>query len=170
MLIECKACGFKKQPTDFYHRSGGERIDRSACKKCWNFRSTTYRLANKDAINAKHREWNKNNPGKKASASRQSALKQKYGLLPGQYDVMLNSQNGRCAICNSEPTEKRPLCVDHCHHEGHVRKLLCDRCNRGLGAFRDDPRLIKSALDYLRRKSSPRSSKQKQSVPTNDLP
>lgn len=55
----------------------------------------------------------------------------RYGLTTAQYDQMLDRQDGRCAICRRQPRTKR-LAVDHDHETGHVRGLLCDRCNRGL--------------------------------------
>lgn len=51
-----------------------------------------------------------------------------------------------CVICGD--TSER-LCVDHDHQTGQVRGVLCDRCNRGLGQFRDDPELLEFARIYL---------------------
>lgn len=42
------------------------------------------------------------------------------------------------------------LGVDHDHTTGKIRGLLCNRCNRVLGLFRDNPDVIKRALDYVR--------------------
>ncbi|MGH3767393.1 MAG: endonuclease domain-containing protein [Pseudonocardiaceae bacterium] len=39
--------------------------------------------------------------------------------------------------------------VDHCHNTGNVRGILCDTCNRGIGHLQDDPKLIRSAAEYL---------------------
>lgn len=63
---------------------------------------------------------------------------------------MFASQGGVCAICRQpEGREGRSLSVDHDHDSGVVRGLLCDSCNVGLGRFRDDPELVRSALEYL---------------------
>ena len=81
----------------------------------------------------------------------------KYGITLEDYDRMYESQNGVCAICLKPETTKdrwrrggiKRLAVDHDHETGAVRGLLCDRCNKALGCFRDDPELVRAALDYL---------------------
>ena len=50
-----------------------------------------------------------------------------------------------CVICGDESNMK----VDHCHKTGSVRGVLCNRCNLGLGHFRDDPELLEFARIYL---------------------
>jgi hypothetical protein len=50
-----------------------------------------------------------------------------------------------CTICG----ERDKLVVDHDHVTSEIRGMLCDRCNRGLGHFRDDPDLLEYARIYL---------------------
>lgn len=59
---------------------------------------------------------------------------------------MLASQGGTCAIC--QQAMEKP-CVDHCHVSGAVRGLLCQSCNKGLGFFRDNTKLLLSGVRYL---------------------
>ena len=75
-------------------------------------------------------------------------LKRDYGMTLENFQDLVIQQEGRCAIC----LEERPLCVDHCHTEGHVRGLLCSQCNVALGFFKDDPVVMQRAIDYLRTK------------------
>lgn len=63
---------------------------------------------------------------------------------------MLASQGGGCAICQKPDGEgKDRLHLDHDHETGKARGLLCGPCNRGIGMLRDDPALVRKALDYL---------------------
>lgn len=58
-------------------------------------------------------------------------------------DIVLNVHF--CTICG----DTGKLNVDHDHKKNVVRGLLCNRCNFGLGHFRDDPQLLEFARIYL---------------------
>lgn len=75
-------------------------------------------------------------------------LQAKYGIDDIDYVAMLTVVPG-CAICGGKPRSGRALHVDHDHRTGRVRGLLCDMCNTGLAGFRDSPRLLAMAIDYL---------------------
>lgn len=74
-----------------------------------------------------------------------------YGLTPDAYEAMVEVASGKCQICGR--SDKR-LVIDHCHETNAVRGLICDDCNVGLGRFRDDPNLLRTALNYLERNQS----------------
>jgi hypothetical protein len=65
-----------------------------------------------------------------------------------EYDAMLLSQGGVCAVCLTNPSGRR-LAVDHCHGSGRVRGLLCDYCNRRLLIARNTVEVLKRAVAYL---------------------
>lgn len=73
----------------------------------------------------------------------------KYGLTKQSYHAMMDAQHQRCAICGDGATPARNFSVDHDHESGKVRALLCNRCNTGLGQFRDSPDLLRKAIVYL---------------------
>lgn len=91
-------------------------------------------------------------------AMRNHKLRAIYGLDSEQYARMLTEQNGGCAICHRPETavvfgKVIDLAVDHCHTTGKVRALLCTTCNTSLGGFKDDPRLLQAAIEYLKHHS-----------------
>lgn len=77
----------------------------------------------------------------------------KYGLTIEDYTKMLKEQKNGCAICNHKFTDtktfKNRLFVDHCHKTGKVRGLLCSECNFGISKFKDNPKIILSAMRYI---------------------
>lgn len=80
---------------------------------------------------------------------RDKEYKKKYGISLEEYEILLNSQNGVCAICgNLNKTDKR-LAVDHDHKTGKVRGLLCSSCNILLGNAQDNIIILKTMIKYL---------------------
>lgn len=80
----------------------------------------------------------------------------KYRLRAENYSEMIRVQGNKCAICldpfwQPSKDQKRVMIphVDHDHDTGHVRALLCYKCNVGLGSFRDSPMLLRLAAAYL---------------------
>lgn len=76
----------------------------------------------------------------------------KYGLTRLDYELILNKQEERCAICRNVLDNTgyfRDACVDHDHSSGNVRGILCKGCNNGLGAFRDSIPKLEQAISYL---------------------
>lgn len=67
------------------------------------------------------------------------------GLTPAEIDAIRQQQNNKCAIC----ADPDPNDLDHCHATGKIRWLLCRHCNRGLGAFRDNPEWLRKAALML---------------------
>ena len=61
------------------------------------------------------------------------------------------SQGCKCAICRSD-VELMQSAIDHNHNTGAFRGILCKTCNRALGMFRDDPKILQSAIEYLQLK------------------
>lgn len=80
-----------------------------------------------------------------------------YQMTQADFDRMMSEQDHRCAICHNEFKSTRDTHIDHdhrcCDYDGScgrcVRGILCGECNRGLARFRDDAKIIESALHYL---------------------
>lgn len=65
-----------------------------------------------------------------------------------RYYDLLGRQNGLCAICDIFMT--RPV-RDHDHATGLPRSLLCDPCNRMLGAARDNSKTLMRGAEYVKK-------------------
>jgi len=81
-------------------------------------------------------------------------LRYNYDMTVEEYQKLWKKQEGKCAICKltSEETSNRctRLFVDHCHTTQEVRGLLCQQCNMGIGAFKDNGSLLIAAMRYLK--------------------
>lgn len=74
------------------------------------------------------------------------------GLTLEEYERVVAKQGETCAICGGPPGGRwKKYNIDHCHKTGRMRGLLCKACNHAIGLFRDNPRLLKRAIAYLRR-------------------
>jgi hypothetical protein len=71
-----------------------------------------------------------------------------YRITAVEYDTILVSQGGCCAICKRPPAKNR-LAVDHDHKTGLIRGLLCWVCNRALGLLRDRLASAEALVEYL---------------------
>lgn len=137
----CTKCKRMRPIIDFEKSKAGYKGGRyTECRICRRTRS---------------RMWAKKNPERRRYLSRRAILKG-YGLTPEQYDILLESQNGVCAICRKPETRitQGKLCdlaVDHDKKTERVRGLLCVRCNLGIGALGDSSELVSTAAIYLKR-------------------
>jgi hypothetical protein len=150
----CSRCGAEKVLTEFYKRSSSRDGLEACCKTCSLVASKNWRLSNPEYKKRwdKERgkiwsfEYRQANPEKIAAQKRKS----NYGISDVEYQSLLDSQGGVCAICNLPDLNKR-LGVDHDHETDEIRGLLCGTCNLALGLFGDDRDRLRSAIEYLER-------------------
>jgi hypothetical protein len=112
-----------------------------------------------EAVKDYMREWREKARAANPDYYLNQDLYKKYGITLEWYRETLAKQNNVCAICKEPETTvirekviKMP--VDHDHETGKTRGLLCTRCNRGLGLFRDKIDILNSAISYLSKYSS----------------
>ena len=116
-------------------------------------------LKDKDKKREYNRMWKENNPEKvkeyrklhyhyDPDLTREYQLKALYGISNSDYEFILSSQGGVCAICGL-PNNGRNFAIDHDHETGKIRGLLCVGCNAGIGSLKDDVNLVRRALEYL---------------------
>jgi hypothetical protein len=173
----CSKCGDTLAATtfNFYKNKGGKYGLTPRCKPCVNEDnkiSHKKRLSeNPEKIRAQATERTKRSYWKNIEESRkrqrefQAKRRQdpnerakinfaKRGggarLTEADFYAMFKAQKFCCAICESKyPGSENGWNLDHCHSTKKVRFILCAHCNRGLGAFRDNPRTLRKAAGML---------------------
>ena len=106
-----------------------------------------YRYEQGDAGRATRKRYN---AGAGKVNSKKATLKNKFGMTLEQYDSLLIQQGERCAVCSTPRSElKRDLSVDHNHHTGKIRGLLCDNCNIALGHLKEDTERMINLIQYV---------------------
>ncbi len=88
--------------------------------------------------------------------SRARYLLKTYNITLDEYDRMLATQNGCCAICGIDNNGKThdgkydlPFVVDHNHETGENRGLLCNACNFLVGLIEANERRYEQVKVYL---------------------
>ncbi len=107
---QCSKCKEVKSASEFYKDSTKTDGLYPSCKVC---------------VLAKQ-SWKNATP----SQSRKWSLSKRYGITVEEYEDLLKSQDGVCAICKMPCVTGKRLHVDHDHMTGEIRGLLCYRCNR----------------------------------------
>ena len=127
----CSKCHVQMDLSQFYKSKRAKDGYISWCRGC----------------NNKHRKLNYSFHKK-----RNEKLKANYGLTLEEFDQILISQNNKCAICKSDnPGGRGTFHVDHNHTTGQVRGLLCHWCNFMIGQCKEDPEILRSGIDYLKK-------------------
>jgi len=132
----CTKCGIRRKLEEYHIQKGGKFGHKTSCKKCTN---TIY----KQPYNS--------------IRARKNQIKYQYGMSIEDYNILLNKQNNKCAICESKfvnNNKHKYFHIDHCHKTNIIRGLLCARCNVGLGYFNDDLNILKQAVYYLETSNS----------------
>ncbi|MGH2812845.1 MAG: endonuclease domain-containing protein [Actinomycetota bacterium] len=125
-MKRCPGCGETK-PLDEFPRNRSTRNGYGAyCKPCHNLR-------NRETVKRLY------------GNSRHYHLRQRFGIGLDDFDRMVATQDGLCAICRKKPAVQ----VDHDHATRRLRAILCDGCNGGLSAFYEREDLLLKAIEYL---------------------
>lgn len=148
---KCRQC--KNAETSERYYSDAETMQRKKRIAKTNYRTNRehklsyakeYLSKNRDAVNAKKRDDYRNR-------GRNNWLQKEYGISEDEFENLLKSQNGRCAICGTDsPGGSRKMWnVDHDHKSGNVRGLLCWNCNSAIGLLKDDCNIIMAAARHV---------------------
>ncbi len=143
----CKTCDVIKTVSEFNKNLATKDGLQYNCRDCSHQIGSLWKKKNSEHSKQTCKTWRLNNPLKtKLTAWKSNGIST--NII--EYERLLSTQENRCAICNI-PREQltTDLALDHCHKTGKVRGLLCQKCNRGLGHFKDNIELIKKAINYL---------------------
>lgn len=136
----CSRCKRVLPASEFYpHRRMASGLQ-SHCRKC----ARAWHHERPDYVRAKNASYKSANPT--YGTDRQRIVK--YGVSPGSFKEMVAAQGGKCCGCQRGLNSLK-ACVDHCHATNRVRGILCDDCNRTLGAVRDEPDTLRRLASYL---------------------
>lgn len=162
----CVKCGEIKPLSEFTFHDREKGQHRNFCHECEKAWIRKYHKSpqgkekrkewvdqNKEKIE-EYKEVYRNDPKRTAKSKvyhRKYRLMNEFGLTPDDYDEILKKQQGRCAVCRTDRfhSRRKTLAVDHDHVTNKVRGLLCRRCNQAIGAFEDNPDLLRKAATYL---------------------
>lgn len=171
----CSACKQTKPVSEFYRRRDRPCGYANKCKTCRNAYHASYiktPMGRWNQAKADNKYWLKygkayaQTPKGRATARRATKkwresehgrrkmrdyhLRAKYGISLTEYEILLEIQQGKCAICGSDGNGKK-LHLDHCHKTQKVRGFLCNGCNGGIGLFREDITRLQNAIEYLKK-------------------
>lgn len=128
-MKQCYKCKEFKELTEFWKTSKSSDRLQHYCKKCQNDRKRIdYKTTGRDGNYRRH-----------------------FNITLKEFNTMLEKQDNKCAICLTQENEgNKNFVVDHDYITNKVRGLLCDRCNRGLGTFKDSIDILNKAINYLK--------------------
>ena len=130
----------EKDPEDYRQKQEVRRA---------RYRNSEKGKAHERAYNTEYRK----RPEVKVRA-KEATFRHHHGVTKQKADAMIAEQGGLCAICERPASGKghcSRLHVDHSNETGQVRAMLCMNCNNGIGHFKHDPALLRSAANYLER-------------------
>lgn len=112
-------------------------------------RASYDRRSSDPEVRQRHREWyQKEGRARKLAQDHLARLRER-GITQEQFNTLLERQGEMCALCGGHNTRDRALAINHDHRDGHVRGLLCERCNLALGWCYDDPDFLRRATAYV---------------------
>lgn len=176
--IKCTKCKLNKNISEFYKSKRHKLGYISTCKNCeslrhskkydperrrkhyvenketYLLRSKVYNDKNKELIKKKNKQYYNNNKVQFLEYSWKSKgilNKDSNPFKKADFDELFLKAGGCCEICKTTiPKHVKGFVVDHCHVTGFARGILCALCNTALGGFRDDVKILKAAVEYLK--------------------
>lgn len=133
---ECTACHKIKPVSEFYIRKNRSGTPFSICKDC-------------------HRE--KSKASRTPEKNYERHIKYRFKMTTEEYEILMEQQDFRCAICRKVFTNDARIDHDHVCCPGIktcgecVRGIICQRCNALVGYLETDNGELEEAMKYLER-------------------
>ena len=124
-MKKCIKCEIEKSLNSFSKRS--DFGYRGECKDCVSKWARTYRKENKVKL---------------------QAAKNNYNITIKEAKELYDKKE--CDICEKTIKIEKHKHIDHCHKTNKIRGTLCSNCNRALGYFKDDIKILQKAIKYLK--------------------
>lgn len=135
-MKQCSKCRLEKDQSLFSIDKSRRDGLQPRCKSCSALANKEYK-ARKDPRELKKNQY-------------KAFIKHKYGVSVEWVEERLAAHNNKCKVCGAKmELHTNTVAIDHCHKTGEVRDIVCKKCNTAMGHFRDDPKLIAKAIDYL---------------------
>ena len=162
----CKTCGSyeryvsNKSCAPCSIKSGLEKLNNEELMKPYRKKEKQKKRLDKwrEENPEKYQEQYKNDTSKQKSREyyhnnkvnvKDTYLQTNYGITLKDYNFLLEKQNEKCKICNSECSTGKSLAVDHNHETGKIRGLLCKNCNTSIGLLKENISVLENAIIYL---------------------
>lgn len=150
-----KTCSRCKKPGLFHKDKSKKDGLHSICIDCHKEYKRNLHARDSEARDralARSKKWRELNYERARTSITNATLIAKYGISLSDYNELLESQGGVCAVCGDLP-DKRRLAVDHNHDTGKIRGLLCQPCNVSIGKMKESPELLRKLANYLETKN-----------------
>jgi len=130
-------------------RKTGDAFSKKICNVCHKLKKTTEFAKNQNAKNNRSvRRPSCKDCRLKMEGKNVSQVEKRKWLTEKPTNVPFE-----CPVCKKRTiagvTSK--VVLEHNHLTGKVGGWICDSCNTGLGRFKDDEELLKSAIDFLKK-------------------
>lgn len=85
----------------------------------------------------------------KCDRKHNSDLKRRYKITRNVYQSVLQGQSFCCAICKGHQDDVGTLVMEHDGKTACLRGACCNSCNSVLGFSKDNPDILRAAIQYL---------------------
>ena len=141
ILKRCRECNIEKDISLFYPRH-------LRCKECISKTNKLFYKNNPEYFREQRLKYKKLHP-RRDDVNNTKKIAIKLGISINKINKLRKKHNGFCDICNKTKANGHRLSIDHDHKTNKIRGFLCNKCNFGLGCFKDNIELLKRAIKYL---------------------